>query len=180
MAKEKSDLGPEYLKGAPYDLADSPPVYTPEDESIRHKVNEFASATSLTAVNHIYKAKSIYKKGVWLIAFLSVLTYMTIQVVMLLQQYYKFPVDVKIELKSVTSLDFPAVTICNVNPARLHYRMGTVLDKQIPKMDNQMDDMLYNQALGNIKTANPPPLQDPGGNRKRREVPLPSPRKFWL
>ncbi|CAG5120526.1 unnamed protein product, partial [Candidula unifasciata] len=47
------------------------------------------------------------------------IVYMGIQCYWLLERYYSYPMEVKLDLKASRVLDFPSVTICNLNPIRL-------------------------------------------------------------
>ena len=41
------------------------------------------------------------------------------QLIEAFQKYYRYPADTNIDTGTKTSLEFPAVTICNLNPMRL-------------------------------------------------------------
>ena len=51
------------------------------------------------------------------------------QVTDAVQKYYDYPYDVTIGLEQALSVDFPAVTVCNMNPAR--YRQHGYPDSKI-------------------------------------------------
>lgn len=53
----------------------------------------------------------------WFLAFLAALIYLSYQLVVCSIEYYKYPIKAENKLTRMSSLDFPTVTICNLNRA---------------------------------------------------------------
>lgn len=119
-----------------------------ESISVRERFNMFMNETSFTALTRIHKANSILKRIIWFIVLVAMLAWLSVQCYWLLEKYFNYPVDVKIELNSAPRLDFPSVTICNRNPLR----KSMIASSPFSAMENDFlkvkrDDSLYNRAM---------------------------------
>lgn len=92
-----------------------------------HQMMRDATATSLTVLfsnsnvpglREFAMSDSYIRKVFWLIAFfaLGILCLMDIQ--LLVSDYYSYPITVDVRLTESRKLQFPAVTICNMNVVR--------------------------------------------------------------
>ena len=81
---------------------------------------EFGTETSISGISNAARGKSKARSGVWCLIFL-VLAYFTaggIKEIVL--EYFTFPVITTTDLSHRPELDFPAVTICNLNRVNCH------------------------------------------------------------
>ena len=71
----------------------------------------------MQGVPYINSAKFWYAKLLWTILLICCTAGMTLHLYYLINQFLQWPIQTKIEL-GFSNLNFPAVTICNVNPIR--------------------------------------------------------------
>ncbi|XP_046554137.1 acid-sensing ion channel 2-like [Haliotis rubra] len=97
-------------------------VYRGEEEmksgNVKEQFNKFFQETSFTALVRIYNATSIVKRLAWLVVFLAMLAWLSVQCYWLLERYFNYPVEVKMDLVAAQELDFPSITVCNLNPLK--------------------------------------------------------------
>lgn len=89
-----------------------------QNRTARQIYDEFCEETSFTALTRIHKAQHFYKKIAWLLVCIFTVSYLSVQCYWLFVKYFQYPIEVKVELKSVPKMEFPSVTICNLNPLR--------------------------------------------------------------
>ena len=77
----------------------------------------FAEKTSMQGIPYIYNAKLIWAKVAWVILTLVAFGVMVWHLYYLIDQYYAWPKQTKIEL-GFSNLKFPDITICNTNIVR--------------------------------------------------------------
>jgi len=82
------------------------------------KLREFCSETTAHGFARLATASSVTERLIWLICLLAALTYTLIQGVSLISEYFSYPVDVKVKMKYVEDIEFPAIVVCNMNPLR--------------------------------------------------------------
>lgn len=87
-----------------------------ERKKFQEEISNFFSETSFTALTRIYKAESIFHRLAWTIVVLAMMAWLAVQCYWLLERYFRYPIEVKLDLKAAPQLDFPSVTICNLNP----------------------------------------------------------------
>ncbi|XP_077992375.1 epithelial sodium channel subunit alpha-like [Glandiceps talaboti] len=84
------------------------------------KLKPIASAlvenTTCHGIPRIYSASNFVRRAFWSLVFVSAVALFLWQFSKLLTNYYAYEVDVTFEIKFETNADFPAVTICNLNP----------------------------------------------------------------
>ncbi|GFO34209.1 amiloride-sensitive sodium channel subunit gamma [Plakobranchus ocellatus] len=85
-------------------------------KDIKEEISSFFSETSFTALTRIYKAQSIFRRLAWTVVVVAMMSWLGVQCFWLLDRYFRYPIEVKLDLKASPELDFPSVTICNVNP----------------------------------------------------------------
>ncbi|KAI6227253.1 hypothetical protein M3Y99_01273100 [Aphelenchoides fujianensis] len=103
---------------------------------IRERVREFGDWSTTQGITQASLAKRNVCIGFWLVVTLIALGLLVWQVVLLVQQYYEYQVDVQIELRFEQRV-FPAVTVCDLNPYK-----QSVAYKQ-PKIDRLMSTYRY-------------------------------------
>ena len=84
-------------------------------ESARQIVTTWAKETNIAGLNNASRAKSKLRFLYWIIifAFFSLMTVNSL--VSVITDYIKYPVVTSIDLSHKPQVDFPAVTICNMN-----------------------------------------------------------------
>ena len=83
-------------------------------------LREFGIETSISGINNAAKGKSKTRSGVWCLIFL-VLAYFTADGIKeIVVEYFTFPVITTTDLSHRPEVDFPAVTICNLNRVNCH------------------------------------------------------------
>ncbi|XP_060066508.1 acid-sensing ion channel 1-like [Ylistrum balloti] len=123
------------------------PSMAMQSMTIHERFEIFMNETSFTALTRIHKANSIIKRVIWFVVLVAMLAWLSIQCFWLFEKYFKYPVDVKIELVSSTKMDFPSVTICNRNPLRnsmIAYSPFRTMQDDFLKV--KQDDSLYEMA----------------------------------
>ncbi|XP_021348423.1 acid-sensing ion channel 1-like isoform X2 [Mizuhopecten yessoensis] len=145
---ETEPMPKEATKAGKLATLDSPTAGSdPETITLRERFQIFMNETSFTALTRIHKANSIIKRVIWFVVLLAMLAWLSIQCFWLLEKYFKYPVDVKIELVSVAKIEFPSVTICNRNPLR----KSIIKNSPFRTMEDdflkvKQDDSLYDKA----------------------------------
>ncbi|XP_052701236.1 degenerin unc-8-like [Crassostrea angulata] len=119
--------------------------------TLKERTDNFINETSFTAIARIVKANTILKKIIWLILVMAMMAWLTIQCYWLLDKYFSYPVEVKIELKSAPKLAFPSVTVCNRNPLKKSKLAGSVFSRLRDKLDLKTDTTLYNGAMEQLQ-----------------------------
>lgn len=119
--------------------------------TLKERTENFINETSFTAIARIVKANTILKKIIWLILVIAMMAWLTIQCYWLLDKYFSYPVEVKIELKSASKLAFPSVTICNRNPLKKSKLPGSVFSRLKDMLDLKTDTTLYNGAMEQLQ-----------------------------
>ncbi|XP_071953220.1 epithelial sodium channel subunit alpha-like [Antedon mediterranea] len=74
--------------------------------------------TTAHGIPQITSAKTKRRKVSWMLLVLFALGMFLYQTQELMVQYFKYDFDTNIEIKYSRKLDFPAVTICNINPIK--------------------------------------------------------------
>ncbi|XP_050401796.1 degenerin-like protein asic-1 [Patella vulgata] len=125
-----------------------PKIHGPENVRLREQLGSFCKDTSFTAIVNIYRATSVFKRLAWFLTFLFCLGWLTFQCYQLLDRYFSYPSDVKIEINSVTELDFPSVTVCNMNPVRSSALFSPPFDQMLSYRKDQFSEgnSLYDAA----------------------------------
>ena len=81
---------------------------------------EFGAETSISGINNSAKGKSKVRSTIWLLLF-SLLAYLTVVGIYdIVVEYFQYPVITNTDLTYKPEVDFPAVTICNLNRVNCH------------------------------------------------------------
>nr|KAG5705928.1 hypothetical protein BaRGS_010818 [Batillaria attramentaria] len=98
---------------------------------MKEEFSHFCTETSFTAITRIYNASSIRRRIGWTVLLLGMLAWLSIQV--------------KMDIEAARQLEFPSVTVCNMNPIKKqeveHNPAFYPLKHFTDKIDD--DDMLY-------------------------------------
>ncbi|XP_071490072.1 epithelial sodium channel subunit alpha-like [Diadema antillarum] len=81
-------------------------------------LSEFATTTTAHGIPNIYSARSIIEKIFWTLAFLVCLGVFLRQSEILIADYLSFPYTTRTDIITSAALQFPAITLCNVNMMR--------------------------------------------------------------
>ena len=82
------------------------------------KLREFCSQTTAHGFGKLASASSAIERLLWLVCLLAALAYTSVQGFRLISEYFSYPVDVKVMMKHVEDLEFPAIVVCNMNALR--------------------------------------------------------------
>ncbi|GFO34208.1 amiloride-sensitive sodium channel subunit gamma [Plakobranchus ocellatus] len=118
-------------------------------KSIKREISAFFTETSFTALSRIYKAQSIFRRLAWATLVIAMMVWLGIQCFWLLDKYFRYPLEVKHELKASTELEFPSVTICNMNPIKKDKVSKPPFNALEKYLEPNIDDLLYLATLYN-------------------------------
>ncbi|XP_023226921.1 amiloride-sensitive sodium channel subunit alpha-like [Centruroides sculpturatus] len=79
---------------------------------------KFLGSSSVIGLSQITKSRSIVRKLLWLAVLVTGLTFCAIESHKFMREFYKYPVVVNLEIENKGALEFPAVTVCNLNSVR--------------------------------------------------------------
>lgn len=80
-----------------------------------HLINVFARGSSIHALSQVEKTNTKVGKAFWFLILILCISCCIYQVNNFLLIYFRYPVLIDVEVKNNKVLDFPAVTICNLN-----------------------------------------------------------------
>ncbi|XP_068804931.1 acid-sensing ion channel 1-like [Struthio camelus] len=82
-------------------------------------LEEFASRSTLHGIQHIFRHERYSARNLlWLLAFLGSLALLVHVYAKCLGFYFQYPHSTQLEEETVRGMAFPAITLCNLNPAR--------------------------------------------------------------
>lgn len=84
--------------------------------------NMLCSNTSVHAVNKFGRSTSSFRKIFWIIILLICFVGCLLQVIEFISFYLKYSVVINLETKKAEFLEFPAVTLCNINSVRKQFQ----------------------------------------------------------
>ena len=76
---------------------------------------DFGKECSIAGLNNAAKAKSVLRSIVWLIIFIVGLGATLRGLILVVKEYYTYPVLTNTVLTQAKSVEFPAITVCNLN-----------------------------------------------------------------
>ena len=88
-----------------------------DKETILSIFKESAANTSVHGISRVVSAKYRYQRVIWLVVVLGLTGYLIVQLSNLIKGYMLHPVQTSVKLRFST-LHFPAVSFCNMNPVR--------------------------------------------------------------
>ncbi|XP_064620615.1 amiloride-sensitive sodium channel subunit alpha-like [Lineus longissimus] len=132
-------------------------------ESFSQKAASFLSDSSVVPLTRMYKSSSVFTKFAWCATFLFAVGMFTFYMESIIRTYFNYPSEVNIKLMISPTLDFPAITICNMNPIRLNQLMKHEeilkmigvedIDKQKNMMYERYEDEHRHPGSGETGTA---------------------------
>ncbi|XP_038073614.1 degenerin unc-8-like [Patiria miniata] len=87
-------------------------------ETFHGALNTLLETSSAHGLPNIHRSKSQIGKAAWTLLFFGGVTLLIIQVCILFSTFLEFGYSVSLDVRFDRSLDFPAVTVCNINPVR--------------------------------------------------------------
>ncbi|KAF2363775.1 Epithelial sodium channel [Trinorchestia longiramus] len=85
-------------------------------ELLRMRTRVFMESVTTHGLAHISRSENVVRRLVWLGCFLACLIYGLLQCYNVYQEYSEYPKSIAIEMKMDRKVDFPAITLCNLNP----------------------------------------------------------------
>ncbi|KAK2154327.1 hypothetical protein LSH36_271g07011 [Paralvinella palmiformis] len=85
---------------------------------IRLVLTTFSLITSFHGIFRIVKRTGFKKRAFWIMTYLFTLVAVIYNITAVFSDYLSYPVDVTVKINDNPSQQFPAVTVCNVNPIR--------------------------------------------------------------
>ncbi|KAL4608987.1 acid-sensing ion channel 4 isoform X1 [Arapaima gigas] len=115
---------------------------------------KFAEHTSLHGLSYVVGPRSCsVRRCLWTVAFFSSLFILIYHYVSLIEYYFQYPHITKVEEVAVNDMDFPAITFCNMNRARItklsHCDMAHVGELWSLSEDTELDlaEMVHEDHL---------------------------------
>lgn len=128
MWLEEDQRPPPHPWGPPLPSAALPPGGCPARHPARDvpapqqrpcSLEEFASRSTLHGIQHIFQHRRYTTRNLlWLLAFLGSLAILIHAYAKCVGLYFQYPHDTQLEEETERNKTFPAVTLCNLNPAR--------------------------------------------------------------
>ncbi len=92
--------------------------YARETKSIRSRLHRFATHTSLQGIPFVNRARRWYSKLFWSLVFATAMAVMMQQTYLICEKYYRYETTTSVKI-GYDKLQFPSVSLCNINPVRL-------------------------------------------------------------
>ncbi|XP_052259151.1 amiloride-sensitive sodium channel subunit beta-2-like [Dreissena polymorpha] len=112
--------------------------------------SEFCEETSFTALTKIHKADFRLKRVIWAVTCVFMTVMLAVQITWLFQKYFRWPVELSIEVNAVPVLQFPSVTICNINPLKKDNMRSGPFQEKSAVFTLGKDDMIYDDYLNDL------------------------------
>ena len=110
-------------------------------EVLKETLGGFGSETSISGINNAAKGKSKLRSSIWLAIF-GVLAYYTVDgIYEIVVDFFDYPVLTNTDLTYKSEVDFPAVTICNLNRVNCHNAFQAMYDIKITLKKNSSLEM---------------------------------------
>ncbi len=128
-------------------------------------------------IPNIQRAKSSYRKCFWILASLASLSIFTLHCVNNIDRFWKYDITVNYDIRFETVVEFPAITICNLNPVKESVsKTITDLDNFLGSSTNTARPMKQVSLLHWLGQHNTRPVQ----MFTNTPVPSPRPTKVWI
>ncbi|XP_041354351.1 amiloride-sensitive sodium channel subunit gamma-like isoform X2 [Gigantopelta aegis] len=102
-----------------------------KSDSFRDRGMEFAENTGMNGLPNAVRARNIFRRSFWIAIVIAGWGMTVWQVSELVTKYYSYPVNTDLTLIYNYSMQFPAVSFCNINPIRLS---SVYLDQNISSL----------------------------------------------
>ncbi|XP_041464721.1 amiloride-sensitive sodium channel subunit gamma-like isoform X2 [Lytechinus variegatus] len=98
-----------------------------EENSVLFLVGSRMASTGAHGIPNIQRASNLWRRLIWVLLFCGGVSVVVWQVTTLIITFFNFGVDVNIDYVRQRAINFPAVTVCNLNPVPLS-KTGYVLN----------------------------------------------------
>ncbi|KAL9988196.1 hypothetical protein ACROYT_G002611 [Oculina patagonica] len=112
----------------------------------KDKLHEFCSETTAHGFGRLASSSSVVERLIWSACLLAALSYSIYQGYIIVSAHLSYPVDVKVEMRQVDELEFPAVVVCNMNAVKRSALTRAVQEGLITH-PTWMQDSLSNVSL---------------------------------
>ncbi|GFN93980.1 acid-sensing ion channel 5 [Plakobranchus ocellatus] len=82
-------------------------------------IHEFTQSTSMHGVQHIMRHRSVWRRMVWSVLVIGFVAWAAHNVYQIISDYKSNPVQTSVSSEYQSKLNFPAVTVCNLNRIKL-------------------------------------------------------------
>ncbi|GFN78967.1 acid-sensing ion channel 1 [Plakobranchus ocellatus] len=82
-------------------------------------IHKFTQSTSLHGVQHVMGHRSVWRRMVWSVLVIGFVAWAAHNVYQIISDYNSYPVQTSVSSEYHSKMNFPAVTICNLNRIRL-------------------------------------------------------------
>lgn len=86
-----------------------------DEESLKTILLNLLQKSSVYAVSQLVTSSGFCRRILWLLVLLLGLSGCSYEIYHFLTVYFQYPVVITLEVKNNWKLDFPAVTVCNLN-----------------------------------------------------------------
>ncbi|XP_072173183.1 uncharacterized protein [Diadema setosum] len=91
---------------------------TDDDTVLNRLIENFVNTTTAHGIPNIYRSKSTVQRAFWTLAVLICLSAFILEGTRLIRTFLSYPYSTRNDIVSMSELEFPAVSICNVNMMR--------------------------------------------------------------
>ncbi|XP_071964199.1 acid-sensing ion channel 2-like [Antedon mediterranea] len=122
--------GTQY-RNAFVDKQDSPTSSgTKEEKTFKNMMCTVFENTTAHGIPNILRSETTIGKIIWSLLFSIAVGFLIYQSKELVEKFLTYPVDVQLDIEYNSELEFPAVTICNINPIRVS-KLENVSDPEL-------------------------------------------------
>ncbi|XP_071508946.1 uncharacterized protein [Diadema antillarum] len=143
---------------------------TDEATVLNRLIENFVNTTTAHGIPNIYRSKSTMQRAFWTLAVLVCLSAFVLEGTRLIKTFLSYPYSTRNDIVSMSELEFPAVSICNVNMMRRSMLANTRF-AHIVLLDNDgiSDTHAETQETGN-NTVTPQMSAEASNNRTDSET----------
>jgi hypothetical protein len=94
----------------------SVPLDIPLKHKIKHLLQEWILSSTSHGLPSVFRTDQLYLKAIWFFCFLLSTAACIYFIVSYIITYFQYGVTVSTTIETETPIDFPAITICNLNP----------------------------------------------------------------
>ena len=95
---------------------------------LKETLKDFGGETSIAGINNCGKGKSLVRSSIWLVIFTVLGYYTVVGFLDIVFEYLEYPVITTTDISHQNQVDFPAVTICNLNRVNCHNAFKVMYD----------------------------------------------------
>ncbi|CAH1780888.1 unnamed protein product [Owenia fusiformis] len=142
-----------------------------EPTTFKGLLTDFANNTTLHGLPRVITSAQLIRKFVWFCIFFGSFGYFSFQVAELINDYYKWPVLIRSEMKLRTFMEVPAVTICNMNMLRRSKIEGTMFNSLVELDNDTANEIIEKQDTTENEINNQNQIQNSDKtSRKKRNI----------